>query len=167
MRKPAALGPLVLALAALAPSASSAPPARVTCDSVIYPVGPVVWKPKRVVLGTVAVPAAYLAQTVATGDARWPYWSKSGLVVRADSPPVVVSVPARWRRQVAVGWGQIDPTSSLRIETCPPLSVPQGWNPYSGGFYLRSRARCVPLTFTVAGRSATVRFGVGKRCGSA
>jgi len=80
---------------------------------------------------------------------------------------LVVSVPARWRRQVAVGWGQIDPTSSLRIETCPPLSVPQGWNPYSGGFYLRSRARCVPLTFTVAGRSATVRFGVGKRCGSA
>ncbi len=163
MRWPAPV--FVVVLAALAPSAASAPPATVTCDSIVYPVGEVVWKPKRVVLGVVAVPPVHLPQTVATGDRRWPWWSKSGLVVRADSPPVVVSVPPRWRKRVAIGWGQIDGTSSLRIETCPPLSRPEGWNPYSGGFSLRARAACVPLTFSVAGRSATVRFGVGKRCG--
>jgi hypothetical protein len=155
---------LVVALAAAAATAASAPPASVTCDSIIHPVGDVVWKPRRVVLGVVAVPPAYLPQTVATGDRRWLWWSKSGLVVRADSPPIVVSVPARWRERVAIGWGQVEPTSRLRIESCPPLSRPEGWNPYSGGFQLRTRAACVPLTFTVAGRSATVRFGVGKRC---
>lgn len=155
---------LVLALAALAPAASSAPPATVGCESVIYPVGDVVWKPKRLVLGVVAVPPMYIPQTVESPDRRWPYWTKSGLVVRADSPPVLVSVPTRWRTRVAIGWGRADATSSLRIETCPPLSRPEGWNPYSGGFHLRSKAACVPLTFTVAGRSATVRFGLGKRC---
>lgn len=154
----------VAAFGALASTAASAPPAAVGCESVIYPVGDVVWTPRRVVLGAVAVPLKYLPQTVETGDARWPWWSKSGLVVRADSPAITVSVPPRWRSRVAIGWGQVQPTSSLRIETCPPLSRPEGWNPYSGGFYLRARAACVPLTFTVAGRSATVRFGVGKRC---
>ena len=154
----------VLALAALAPRAESAPPATVGCESIIYPLGDVVWKPKRLVLGVVAVPPTYIPQTVESPDGRWPYWTKSGLVVRAGSPPVLVSVPARWRTRVAIGWGQVDATSSLRIETCPPLSRPEGWNPYSGGFHLRSKAACVPLTFTVSGRSATVRFGVGKRC---
>jgi hypothetical protein len=155
---------LVVALAVLAPTAASAPPARVGCESVIHPVGDVVWKPKRFVLGVVAVPPAYIPQTVESPDRRWPYWAKSGLVVRADSPPVLISVPARWRTRVAIGWGQVGTTSSLRIESCPPLSRPEGWNPYSGGFQLRARAACVPLTFTVAGRSATVRFGIGKRC---
>ncbi len=155
---------LVLALAALAPAAASAPPATVGCESIISPVGDVVWKPKRLVLGVVAVPPMYIPQTVESPDRRWPYWTKSGLVVRADSPPVLVSVPPRWRTRVAIGWGRADSMSSLRIETCPPLSRPEGWNPYSGGFHLRSKAACVPLTFTVAGRSATVRFGLGKRC---
>jgi hypothetical protein len=154
----------VAALAALTPSAASAPPATVGCESIIYPVGEVGWKPKRLVLGVVAVPPTFIPQTVESRHRRWPYWTKSGLVVRADSPPVLVSVPARWRERVAIGWGQVDATSSLRIETCPPLSRPEGWNPYSGGFHLRAKAACVPLTFTVGGRSATVRFGVGKRC---
>ena len=35
---------------------------------------------------------------------------------------------------------------------------------YSGGFFLRSRAACVPLVFRVGSRSAVVRFGVGRRC---
>jgi hypothetical protein len=160
-------GSIVLAVSAfgvLASTAASTPPAVVGCESVIYPVGDVVWKPKRLVLGVVAVPPLHIPQTVATGDRRWPWWSKAGLVVRADSPPVLVSVPVRWRRRVAIRWGQVDATHSLRIETCPPLSRPEGWNPYSGGFQLRQKAACVPLTFTVGGRSATVRFGVGERC---
>jgi hypothetical protein len=29
---------------------------------------------------------------------------------------------------------------------------------------IRTRRECVPLTFTVAGRSKTIRFGVGGAC---
>jgi hypothetical protein len=36
---------------------------------------------------------------------------------------------------------------------------------YSGGFFLRSPGACLPLTFRVGQRSATVRFGLGRRCG--
>jgi len=46
----------------------------------------------------------------------------------------------------------------------PPSSSLEGWNPYSGGFLLKTQSACVPLTFRVGSRSATVRFGVGKRC---
>jgi hypothetical protein len=137
----------------------------VTCDSIITPAGSFSWRPKRVVLGVAAVPPAYVPQTVAGGSGRWPYWSKSGLVVRADSPPVRVSVPARWRSRAAIEWGNTGPASSLTIASCPPSGPLGDWNPYAGGFYLRSRAACVPLTFRVGNRTATVRFGVGKRCG--
>jgi hypothetical protein len=120
---------------------------------------------KRVVLGVVAVPAAYIPQTEPTGVARWPYWSKAGLAVRADSPSAVVRVPRAWRSRVAIGWGNAAAASTLRIAPCPPSSSLGEWNPYSGGFSLRSRAACVPLEFHVGGRRAIVRFGVGKRCG--
>ena len=66
---------------------------------------------------------------------------------------------------MAISWGSAGPASRLVVEPCPPSSSLGGWNPYAGGFYLRSHAACVPLTFTVGRRSATVRFGVGKRCG--
>ena len=54
-----------------------------TCQSIIDPVGSYEWRPKRAVLGVVAAPPAYIPQTV-RGEGRWPYWSKVGLVVRAD-----------------------------------------------------------------------------------
>jgi hypothetical protein len=149
----------------VAASASpSAPPTTVMCDSIITPAGSFSWRPKRVVLGVVAVPPAFIPQTQPTGVARWPYWSKSGLVVRADSPPVLVRVPSAWRSRVAIGWGDAA-GSALRIAPCPPSSSLSEWNPYSGGFHLRSRAACVPLEFHVGERRAIVRFGVGKRCG--
>jgi len=154
-----------LALPGLAAFAStSVPSPTATCDSIIVPAGSFSWRPERVVLGVVAAPPAYIPQTVASGDRRWPYWSKSGLVVRADSQPVFVSVPRRWRKRAAIGWGNVDAVGALRIASCPPSSSLGRWNPYAGGFYLRSRAACVPLTFRMGGRSATVRFGVGKRC---
>ena len=121
------------------------------------------WKPTRVVLGVAAVPPAYIPQTVETGSEPWRYWSKSGLVIKANSPPVDVSVPPRWRARVTIGWGNRN-GSHLRFAPCPPSSALGDWNPYTGGFYLRSRSACVPLTFRVGDRSATVRFGVGKRC---
>jgi hypothetical protein len=60
----------------------------VTCDGIVGPdaASAAAWRPGRVVLGVVAVPPAYIPQTVASGERAWPYWSKSGLVVRASSP---------------------------------------------------------------------------------
>jgi hypothetical protein len=108
-------------------------------------------------------PPAYIPQTVKQ-EGRWPYWSKAGLVVRADSPPVVVSVPKAWRDRVAIAWGSARPAGVLVFPSCPPASSLGGWNPYSGGFLLRSKSACVPLVFRVATKTATVRFGVGRRC---
>jgi hypothetical protein len=156
----------LVAAAALSCATASARPggtAPVTCQSIIDPVGSYEWRPKRVVLGVVAAPPAYIPQTV-RGEGRWPYWSKVGLVVRADSPPVVVRVPPAWWDRVAITWGDGGPAAALRIASCPSSSSLEGWNPYSGGFLLKTQSACVPLTFRVGSRSATVRFGVGKRC---
>ena len=162
MRRAAIAALVGLALTA-AVAVASPGPRVVRCESIVQPGGVFTWKPERVVLGVAAVPPAYIPQTVATGSAKWPYWSKSGLVIKANSPPVDVLVPSGWRKRVAIGWGNRD-GSALRIASCPPSSALGDWNPYTGGFYLRSRAACVPLTFRVGERSATVRFGVGKRC---
>jgi hypothetical protein len=116
----------------------------------------------RLVLGVVSVPPARLAQVIATGERSWPYWHKAGLVVRAGTVAVGVSVPPAWRSRAAVEWGSVGPVSALRIAACPsPAGV---WNAYAGGFLIRSRRQCVPLTFTVGRRSRTVRFGVGAAC---
>jgi hypothetical protein len=158
--------PLVVAVVlvgAAAASAGSSGTAPVTCGSIITPVGAYEWRPKRVVLGVVAAPPRYIPQTV-RGEGRWPYWSKSGLVVRADSPPVVVRVPPAWWDRVAITWGDGGPAAALRIDPCPPSSSLGRWNPYSGGFLLKTRSACVPLVFRVGDRTATLRFGVGKRC---
>lgn len=162
MRLVAAAALVGLSLTAAA-GATSPRPLVVRCESIVYPGGVFTWKPERVVLGVAAVPPAFIPQTVATGSPMWPYWSKSGLVIKANSPPVDVIVPRRWRKRVSITWGNRG-GSALRIASCPPSSALGDWNPYTGGFYLRSRAACVPLTFRVGERSATVRFGVGKRC---
>ena len=154
---------LTLVVAATAAAAPEGAP-KVSCGSIVVPGGSFAWRPDRVVLGVVAVPPAYIPQTVRSESTRWPYWSKAGIVVRADSPPVTVIVPRAWRSRAAIGWGNIDAGWTVRFATCPDSSSLGGWNPYSGGFRLRARAACVPLTFTVGGRSATVRFGVGRRC---
>jgi hypothetical protein len=151
-----------LALAAAVGSAAPAPRV-VRCESIVQPGGAFTWKPERVVLGVAAVPPAYIPQTAPTGSAPWRYWSKSGLVIKANSPPVDVNVPIRWRSRVSISWGDRG-GAELRFVPCPPSSALGDWNPYTGGFYLRARAACVPLTFRVGTRSATVRFGVGKRC---
>jgi hypothetical protein len=159
---------LVAALAgsiALAASAAPAVPPTVMCESIIRPAGPISWRPERVVLGVVDIPPEYIPQTVSWRVGRWPYWSKSGLVVRADSPPVLVIVPRQWRSRVAIEWGNVGPASALRIESCPGPGPLGDWNPYSGGFHLRVRSACVPLMFRAGNRTATVRFGVGRRCG--
>lgn len=85
------------------------------------------------------------------------------MLVRGLSPPVEVSVAPGWRSRAAIEWGNTGPVSALRILRCG-ANPDKPWNAYAGGFHLRSRSACVPLVFRVAGRSATVRFGVGRRC---
>lgn len=116
----------------------------------------------RVVLGVVSVPPARLTQVEATGERRWPYWRKAGLVVRAGGVPVGVSVPSGWRSRAAIVWGGSGRVPALRIAACP--SPPGVWNAYAGGFLIRDRRQCVPLTLTVGRRTQTVRFGIGGAC---
>jgi hypothetical protein len=117
----------------------------------------------RRVLGVIAAPPGYLHQVIATPGDPWPYWRKAGLVVRPGHDPVTVSVAAGWQQRAAITWGNGKPAvASLRIAACPsPRHV---WHVYAGGFLLRSRSACVPLVFQVAGRTRTVRFGLGRRC---
>jgi hypothetical protein len=161
---------LLASLAAMATSGS--PPAQrtVPCAEIIdstrfpYLGGSRPQQRYRLVLGSVSVPPAYLKQIVATRERPWRYWRKAGLVVRADGTAVVISVPKAWRKRAAIAWGYggHGPFSSLRIAGC--RGDPHEGNAYSGGFYLRSSSACVPLVFRVGARSATVRFGLGRRC---
>ncbi|MGH3009875.1 MAG: hypothetical protein ACRDLM_10800 [Gaiellaceae bacterium] len=117
----------------------------------------------RAVLDAVSVPPAYLQQVIATRQQPWRYWHKAGLVVRAGHHAVTITVPSRWRTGAAIVWGNSGgPYESLRIAGCN--GNPHTGNAYAGGFYLRSGAACVPLTFTVGDRSAVVRFGIGTHC---
>src|ERR1700726_3843225 len=59
----------------------------------------------RAVLGVVAVPPLYLRQVVPTQSKPWAYWRKAGLVVRAGSPQVSVTVPPAWRTRASITWG--------------------------------------------------------------
>jgi hypothetical protein len=118
----------------------------------------------RLVLGAVSVPPAFLEQVSETGERPWTHFAKHGLVVRSGVEPVTVTVPPAWRRIVGIVWGNAGNGifHTIRLAACP--STPIRGNAYAGGFYLRSPSACVPLVFRVGGRSATVRFGVGKRC---
>jgi hypothetical protein len=120
----------------------------------------------RLVLGVVSVPPVHREQVIRNGEwPWWPYFFKAGLIVRASRQSVVVSVPRAWRRRAAIAWGygSHGVFSSLRIAGCRALPT-QGFA-YSGGFYLRSAPACVPLIFRVGRQSATVWFGLGRRCG--
>lgn len=115
----------------------------------------------RSVLGVVSVPPAYIPQVVHLQDGAWPYWVKAGLVVRAGRGPITVSVPSTWRAAITWG-GNTGIATSLRISRCG--SNPTRGNAYAGGFYLRSRSACLPLVFRAGRHSATVHFGLGRRC---
>jgi len=120
----------------------------------------------RLVLDVVSAPPAYLGQIESTPGSYWRYWRKQGLVVRASGLPVTITVPRNWRTRAAIAWGyggKGEPFSSVRIAGCG--SNPEVGNAYSGGFYLRFRAACVPLVFRVGSRTRTVRFGLGRVCG--
>lgn len=169
MKAPAVL--LVVAALAGAASAStpSAPGRTVPCAEVILATK---WpylgnrKPEhryRTVLDAVSVPPAYMQQVAPTTNMPWAYFRKASLVVRAGAGPVTVTVPRAWQGQAAIAWGNAGhgPYSSIRIARC---AAGRTGRAYAGGFFLRAPSACVPLIFQVAGRSATVRFGIGRRC---
>jgi hypothetical protein len=140
----------------------------VPCDEIILDTNfPYPTAGYRTVLGVVAVPQAYLKQVVPTRRQPWAYWRKAGLVVRAGSPQVTVTVPRVWRTRASIAWGNGSAGShavSLAIASCAgPVNAGHA---YAGGFYLRSASACVPLIFHVGGQHTTVRFGLGKRCQS-
>ena len=167
-----AVGGLTAALAgcsgghsASAPPASPAKTLDVGCDQVILrPHDPFTGGYRRV-LGVVATPPAYIPQVVHFPQGPWTWWEKSGMVIRAGRRPVTVSVPPAWRRRAAITWGNaLPPASVIRFAACPtPAGV---WNAYAGGFLMTTRGACIPLTFSVDGRRATIRFGIDVRCPS-
>jgi hypothetical protein len=173
MRAPIVVAAVALALAAVAAASSRSSllwaartvPCSEIIDSTKWPyIGS--RDPRyryRSVLGVVSVPPAYISQVVHLRDGAWPYWSKAGLVIRAGRGPVTVSVPLAWRKRAAITWGgNTGIVRSLRILRCG--SNPTRGNGYAGGFYLRSRSACLPLIFQAGRHSATVRFGLGRRC---
>jgi hypothetical protein len=115
----------------------------------------------------VSAPPVHLPNVEHTGRQPWPYWRTQGIVVRAGVGPVTVTVPRAWRRRVAIEWGNAGsggPFGSVRFAGCEGAAA-TGYA-YAGGFVLKSRSACVPIVFRAGGRSATLRFGIGRRCGA-
>jgi hypothetical protein len=118
----------------------------------------------RLVLAAVSVPPAHVEQIVRNGTEPWLYFFKAGLVIRAKGQSVLVTVPPAWRGRAAIAWGNggNGVFGKLRFAGCKAVRD-EGFA-YAGGFYLRSASGCLPLTFRVGRRNATVRFGLGRRC---
>ena len=144
------------------PTAPLAPPTAVGCDQTIQQTGA---PGGRILFGVLAVPPAHLERAAPTGTRPWGYFTKYGLAIRANSPAVLVTIPEAWRHRAAITWGNnIGAVSSLRLLSCPPQVG--AWNAYAGGFYLRSASGCVPLVFEIGRRTATLRFALGRSCGT-
>jgi hypothetical protein len=145
------------------PAAPVASPPRVGCDQAIRQTGA---PGGRIVLGVLAVPPARLPRAVPTGSTPWRYFRKYGLAIRANSPAVLITIPAAWRHRAAISWGNnTGAVSSLRLLRCPRQLG--AWNGYAGGFYLRSASGCVPVLVEIGWRTATLRFAIGRSCSPA
>ena len=117
----------------------------------------------RIVLGTLSIPPEYTPEAaVAGGEGTWKFSAPADFVVRAERPPVELTVPKEWRDRVAFAVGGTKPVSALQISTCPNNGLP--WNAFAAVFYLTEKTACVPLTIRVGSQSSTVRFGFGERC---
>jgi hypothetical protein len=166
MRIAALIAALALTVLTGVPARSApAPPSTVSCESIVLLRGSGDDAGRRVVLNAVSVPPVYLTQVVPRRTGPWTHWSKAGLAVLGGSPLFSVSIPKAWRTRARVAWGD-GGGSALRFASCPAYEPEKQWNGYAGGFFLRSRSACVPLIFRVGNRSETVRFGVGRRCGT-
>ncbi len=118
----------------------------------------------RLVLDALSVPPAFLPQINPTGERPWRYFSKWGMVVRSDGRSATVTVPPAWRDRLAISWGNAGHGVFQSIHFAGCRHGPNVGNAYAGGFFLTVPAACVPLLFSVGGRSTVFRFGIGRRC---
>jgi hypothetical protein len=125
----------------------------------------------KIVLGVISLGRDFLQPTVRVHQGSWRYWQKHALWIWPGHQAVTITVSKAWRTRAAITWGvNLGIVSTLRLPGalltpgCP--AGPGTWDAYAGGFYLRSRSACVPLVFAVGRRSAVVRVGVGRRCGT-
>jgi hypothetical protein len=153
----------MLAAVAVGLALAASPGARtVGCDEVIA-AAPF---HGRLVLAAAVVPPAHITQSTPTESTPWTFFSKWGLVIRAGAGgDVSVTVPAAWRRRVAISWGnnQHRVFHTLRFRRCAGDAA-RG-SVYAGGFFLRRAAECVPLRVRVGTRTRLVWFGIVRRCG--
>lgn len=156
------VGAVVSAAGAVRAGILSAAFPTVSCDSIPGGVVDNGHDPgyRRILGGAVSVPPRYLAN-VGDDPAAAPFrkWTKAGLMVRSGTA-LTVQVPPRFRDRVRITWGGQEGVA-LRFAAC---SIGTAYNAYAGGFLARSRAICVPLLFTVRRHSATLVFGIGRRC---
>lgn len=118
----------------------------------------------RVVLGDVAVPPARLPVGVSASGELWEYGAKTAFFYRGDGPPVTISVPGGWQRQIGLfgpANGVGGTARTLHIPRCPPRG---SWDIYVSAFYLTTPTACAPLRVQVGRRTVTVWFGLGARC---
>lgn len=118
----------------------------------------------RAVFGDVAVPPAHLPLGRTDRGKPWAYGEKTAFLFRGDGPPVTISVPAGWQRQIGL-FGPpngIDGTARvLHLPSCPPRG---SWDVYVSAFYVSTPTACAPLDVRVGGRIAQFWFGLGARC---
>ena len=117
----------------------------------------------RPVLDAISVPPAFIPQVSSTGERPWRYFSKWGMASALTRD----RCPSPCRRAGAIGWrsrGGTAVTASSRGFASRAAGTESVGDAYAGGFFLRARSACVPLTFWVGGRTATVRFGIGRHC---
>src|SRR5215218_8458663 len=100
----AILVPAGLAAEAKTPSRTRTVPCTEIIDQTVFPHVGGSQYPYRLVLGQFSVPASRLPQPEPTGERAWPFFGKSGLVLRADGRPASVTVPRAWRDRVAIVW---------------------------------------------------------------
>ena len=117
---------------------------------------------QRVVFGAIQLPPERLpghTERMANTSAL-PYWAKSGVLLRASAPPVIVAVPRAWQPRAGIMWGGTTPVATVRFRTC----VGSGWLAFAGGFRLQQRSACVPLHLRVGARRRQIRIGIGRGC---
>ena len=116
----------------------------------------------RAVLKNIRVMTTSLEQAAPMPPGKWPYFSKTAMLIWAGTGPVSVSVPASWRGRAAISWGSFGQVETLTLGAC---ASPGGvWDAFAGGLYLRTTKACVPVQFRLGGRTVTVTYGVGREC---
>jgi hypothetical protein len=111
-------------------------------------------------LATLAVPAAFLPNVGSDPSAApFTFWTKAGIVIRANSV-LTVAVAPKAANRIHITWGGATGTV-IRFPACHTGAK---WNAFAGGFLARTATSCVPLIVRAGRRHAIVTFGLGRRC---